>query len=96
VDKGLPAYNCREFFILFKETHMPNGFEVPAGTGDQVTGLMRKTLEAMAWKVSVILSNAREAKLDRLKRLVELPASTARTRGSRGAYAAMVWKRASA
>jgi hypothetical protein len=22
VDKGLPAYNCREFFIPFKEMHM--------------------------------------------------------------------------
>ena len=51
------------------------GFDSPAGSEDSAAGTVRKTLEDMAWKFGVMFADARDAKQDRVTRLVELLAS---------------------
>jgi HEAT repeat protein len=57
--------------LLNALTKFQNGLEEPVGE-DLMSGLMRKTLDAMAWKVGVMFADARDAKQDRAKRLLEL------------------------
>jgi hypothetical protein len=58
--------------LLSTFTKFQNGFETPPGTNEQITGAMRKALDDMAWKVGVMFADARDARQDRVKRLVEL------------------------
>jgi HEAT repeat protein len=57
--------------LLNALTKFQNGLEEPVGE-DLISGLMRKTLDAMAWKVGVMFADARDAKQDRARRLLEL------------------------
>jgi len=69
--------------LLDALTRFQNGSEEPVGSEDLLSGLMRKTLDAMAWKVGVMFADAQDAKQDRVKRLLELLGSgTALTRAA--------------
>jgi HEAT repeat protein len=57
--------------LLNALTKFQNGLEEPVGE-DLMSGLMRETLDAMAWKVGVMFADARDAKQDRARRLLEL------------------------
>jgi HEAT repeat protein len=63
--------------LLNALTRFQNGFEEPAGSEDPLKSMMRKTMEDMAWKVGVMFADARDAKQDRVKRLLELLGSGA-------------------
>ena len=54
-----------------------NGFEENTNLENPFSDLMSKTLDDMAWKVGVMFADARDAKQDRVKRLIELLASGA-------------------
>lgn len=58
--------------LLNALTRFQNGDEEPAVSGDPLSSLMRKTMEETAWKVGVMFADARDAKQDRAKRLLEL------------------------
>jgi HEAT repeat protein len=62
--------------LLNALTKFQNGLEEPVGD-DLMSGLMRKTLDTMAWKVGVMFADARDAKQDRARRLLELLGSGA-------------------
>jgi HEAT repeat protein len=63
--------------LLNALTRFQNGSEEPVGSEDLTSGLMRETLDAMAWKVGVMFADARDAKQDRARRLLELLGSGA-------------------
>jgi HEAT repeat protein len=63
--------------LLNALTRFQNGFEEPVDSEDLMSGLMRTTLDAMAWKAGVMFADARDAKQDRVKRLLELLGSGA-------------------
>jgi HEAT repeat protein len=58
--------------LLNAFTRLQNGFEAPAENDAPIPGGMRKALDGMAWKVGVMFADARDARQDRVKRLVEL------------------------
>jgi HEAT repeat protein len=51
---------------------LQTGFPKPAEETDPVTNTVRKTLDDMAWKFGVMFQDARDAKQDRVIRLMEL------------------------
>jgi hypothetical protein len=51
---------------------LQTGFPKPDEETDAVTGIVRKTLDDMAWKFGVMFADARDAKQDRVTRLIEL------------------------
>ena len=54
---------------------LQDGFDKPAEAGDPFTDGVRKILENMSWKFGVMVADARDAKQERVKQLVELLAS---------------------
>lgn len=54
---------------------LQTGFTKPDGETDPVTDTVRKTLDDMAWKFGVMFADARDAKQDRVARLMELLSS---------------------
>jgi HEAT repeat protein len=63
--------------LLNALTRFQNGSEEPVGSEAPMSDLMRETLDAMAWKVGVMFADARDAKQDRARRLLELLGSGA-------------------
>ncbi len=63
--------------LLNALTRFQNGSEESVGSEDLMSSLMRETLDAMAWKAGVMFADARDAKQDRVKRLLELLGSGA-------------------
>ncbi len=63
--------------LLDALTRFQNGLTSPPGTDDPVTGIMRKTLDDMAWKFGVMFADARDAGQERVKRLETLLTSDA-------------------
>jgi HEAT repeat protein len=51
---------------------LQTGFPESAEEADPATNTVRKTLDDMAWKFGVMFQDAREAKQDRVSRLIEL------------------------
>jgi HEAT repeat protein len=58
-------------------TIFQNGTEASEEPGDPLGKMVRKTMEEMAWKFGVMFADARDARQDRVKRLVELLTSGA-------------------
>ena len=54
-----------------------NGSEEPVDSENLMSGLMRETLDTMAWKAGVMFADARDAKQDRARCLLELLGSGA-------------------
>jgi HEAT repeat protein len=63
--------------LLDALTRFQNGFTPPAGTDDQMSGVMRKAMDDIAWKFGVMFADARDASQERVKRLEELLVSDA-------------------
>jgi HEAT repeat protein len=61
--------------LLNAFTKFQNGSEPPAGIDDPLAGVMREAVDNMAWKVGVMFADARDARQDRVKRLMELLAA---------------------
>jgi HEAT repeat protein len=69
--------------LLHALERFQNGIEEQGNSNDLLKNLMRNTMEDMAWKVGVMFADARDAKQDRVKRLLELLGSgTALTRAA--------------
>lgn len=61
--------------LLNALTKFQHGSEQPDENEDCITGLMRSTLDRMAWKFGVMFADARDARQERVTRLIELLAS---------------------
>jgi hypothetical protein len=59
--------------LLDALTRFQNGFT--PGTDDQMSGVMRKAMDDIAWKFGVMFADARDARQERVKRLEALLAS---------------------